>query len=165
MAGADDQLRPLAMERQRSIDCRAQPIDRVRLVADPGNHSLGQGMIQRLEHRVEHCAEVREIEVQGGAFDPQRVGELSHRGLRAPGAHHLTGSSRQLDAACQVPAASHILTLCQYKAHPGPVNRGSGEELPSGARNKAVQRGAHQTVGMGHHAQAPLVYAGSISWK
>src|SRR5690349_10769016 len=55
---------------------------------------------------------------------------------------------------CHCVSAGHLTA--------GPRSR---EDLPTGLRITAVQRGARQTVGMGHHPEAALVYAGNTSWK
>src|SRR5262249_20809095 len=114
---------------------------------------------------VEQLAEIREVEVQRGAFDPQRAGELAHRCLQPAGAKHLDGGAGQRGAASEVAWARHNLTKCQYKTPNIVSTNRSREDLPSDARIKVVDRGARQTVGMWHHPRAALVYAGSISWK
>jgi hypothetical protein len=100
---------------------------------------------------------LRETPVSDGGTSLSGAGGLAPRGLRwplAPARRGVPGPGGAADADTGAGQGADDVST-----------HGSREGLPSGARIKAVPRGARQTVGMGHHAQGHLVYAGSISWK
>ena len=102
------------MERDRRIDHREQPIERMLDVLEAREHQLGVRLVRLVEHGLEHRPEIGEVEVQRGPFDPECLGELAHAGLHAPGAQHLERRAGELGATGEIGAARHNLTLCQY---------------------------------------------------
>jgi len=104
---AADQLRALAVKRDRRVDDRAQAVERMVVAAHLGEHVRGERLVHLVEHGLEHRAEVGKVEVQGRALDAERVGELAHARVDAPRPQHVERRMGELGSSSEVGPSGH----------------------------------------------------------